>query len=74
MSEIVHLANTKLTPEVLLHRALSHLKNTKAVVVLSQSNDGDWDVLWSHMSVGDLCTAEKWLSLEVADVMMGLAE
>jgi len=71
MSEIVHLSSAKLTPEVLLHRTLSDLKSTKAVVVLTLDKEGVWGMEYSNMSIGDLCAAEKWMSLEVADVMLG---
>jgi hypothetical protein len=71
MSEIIHLSRTTLTPDVVLHRALADLKNTKAVVVLAQDKDGVWSMEYSNMAIGDLCVAEKWMSLEVADAVLG---
>jgi len=71
MSEIVHLSNTKLTPEVVLHKALAEWRSIKAAVVLTQDSDGVWSMEYSNMSIGDLCVAEKWMSLEVADVVLG---
>lgn len=68
---IHHLSHTRLTPEVVLHRVLADVADIKAVVVLVQDKDGVWDVDRSQMTIGDLCVAEKWLALEVADVVAG---
>lgn len=73
MSVIHHLAQTRLTPEVVLHRTLADLSDVKSVVVLIQRADGSWEADYSQLSHAELCMAEKWLSLEVADVVMGIS-
>ena len=73
MSGIIeHLPTSRLTPDVVLHRALGDIENTQAVVLLVQDTDGLWSIEWSQMSASDLCFAEKWLSLEIAYVLLGI--
>lgn len=70
---LVHLPGTKLTPEVVLHRALNKLPHIKSVVVLVQWENGTFATDWSFMSNGDFSRAALTLQADAMDVIRGRA-
>jgi hypothetical protein len=59
-------------PELMLHFAAEgYAKTAKSIIIMTQDQSGVWDVHYSDMSVGDLCSAEKWLSVRTAKLMSG---
>ena len=68
---LVHLPNTKLTPEVVLHRTLNKLDNIKAVAIVIQWNDDTFDCDWSQMRVSELCMASLSFQDDVMKTMKG---
>jgi len=68
---LVHLPNTKLMPEVVLHRTLNKLDSIKAVAIVIQWNDDTFDCDWSQMRVSELCMASMSFNDEVLKTMKG---
>jgi len=59
-------------PDLMLHFAAEgYAKSAKAIIIMTQDQSGAWDVHHSEMTVGDLCSAEKWLSVRTAKLMSG---
>jgi hypothetical protein len=55
------------TPTVVLQRVAA--ERPKAVVVMVLDEKNVWDFQSSEMTIADLCAAEKWMSVWVADLM-----
>lgn len=64
---ITRFSASNQTPHSVLSAAID--ENPKAVVVLARGADGRWSARWSNMTHGDLCVAEKWLSIEVSNAI-----
>ena len=67
--KLFHLLNTKLTPEVVLHRTLNKLDRIKAVAVVIQWDDDTYDTDWSQMRVSELCMAAMSFEDDVKETM-----
>ena len=69
--KLVHLPNTRLSPEVVLHRSLAKLDHIEHVLVVIGWKDGTVDCDWSQMKMSELCYAAVRLMDEVQAVTRG---
>ena len=71
---LVHLPGTKLSPEVVLHRTLEKLEHIRAVTIVIQWHNDEFDTEWSQMTVSELCMASIVLEEEMRGVVTGKNE
>ena len=62
---IVHMPNTKLTVDIVLHRTLQKSDKLKSVIVIMQWDDDSMSVDWSSQQTRDMCMASKVLDRKI---------
>lgn len=71
IKKIFRLPTARLSPDTVLHSTIEMLPRIKAVAVVILWDDDSYDTDWSAMSVKELCTGARLLSLETDRALQG---